>query len=293
MGFPDLLELVRRREKRLRVAVVLPHYNEIFKAIKIADEFCFEFTLVGQRKVMQPYLREFGLTTCRVIDTENDWEASSLAVSMARNKEIDLLMKGSVKTAVLMKTILEDRDGIRGKSFLSHVAVFECPDGRFIGVTDGGLNIQPDINQKVRIIQNAAELFHQLGVGCPKVALLSGVEVVNPAIPSTISAAALTKMAAEGAFPGSIVEGPMAFDLAFNRAAGRAKRYSGKIQGDADVFVAPEIVAGNVLGKSLNHAAGFPSGGVVMGARMPIVLLSRSDRAAEKLNSLLLAGVLV
>ena len=293
MGFPDLLSLVKQREGKLRVAVVLPDYREIYKALQIADTLCFSFTLIGPDETMKRHLKNFDLKHCKTLHAGGDQEAAQLAVDMADRQEIDLLMKGSIKTAVLMKAVLEDRDGLRGASFLSHVAVFECPDGRFIGVTDGGLNILPTIDQKVKIIKNAATLFHQLGVPRPNIALLSGVEVLNPAIPSTVDAVKITEMAAEGTFPDAVVEGPLAFDLAYNRAASRAKRYTGQIQGNADIFVAPEIVSGNVLGKSLNHAAGFPSGGVVMGARIPIVLLSRSDRAAEKLNSLILAGVLV
>ena len=293
MGFRDLLDLIKRRDKQLRVAVVLPDYQEIFKALRNAEGLPFSFLLIGPEKTITRHLGDKTTDNCRILHADDDQNAAQIAINMADSGDVDLIMKGSIRTAILMKAVLEDREGIRGKSFLSHVAVFECPDGRFIGVTDGGLNIQPTVPQKVLIIKNAASLFHQLGVRTPNIALLSGVEVLNPAIPSTVDAAEITAMAEAGEFPDVIVEGPLAFDLAFNRAASRAKHYSGKIRGNADIFVVPEIVSGNILGKSLNHAAGYPSGGVVMGARIPIVLLSRSDRAVEKLNSLLLAGILV
>ena len=295
MGYRDLYELARMCPMRMRVGVVFPDYGEIFKALKRSEGLCFDFTLIGPAAEIRNRAREAGLSGFSVVDAADGEEAAARAVEIAGRGELELLMKGSVKTAVLMKAVLHAKNGIKAAdgALLSHVAVFESPDGRFLGVSDGGLNIAPTLAQKADIIRNAILLFHRLGVPTPKVAILSGVEVLTPSIPSTVDAADLAARALQGEFPGAVVEGPMAFDLAFNPAACKAKHYPGKIQGNADVLIVPEIVSGNVLGKALNHAAGYSSGGVIIGARIPIVLLSRSDRAEEKLNSLLLAGALI
>ncbi len=293
MGYNDLKQRAKHLGRLLRVGVVCPEYLEIYKAMRKARDICFDFVLIGNQKIIGELSSESGFSDFETIPESDDESAAATAVRLAGENEIDLLMKGSVQTAILMKQVLHDSGALRGDGFLSHIAIFESPDGRFLGVTDGGLNINPTFEQKLEIVKNGARLFHRLGTKTPKIALLSGVEVQNPAIPSTIDAARITKAATNGSVPDSIVEGPMAFDLAFNLAACRAKHYEGKIQGDADIMVVPEIVSGNILGKTLNHAAGFASGGLVVGARKPIVLLSRSDRAEEKLNSLLLAGISV
>ena len=190
----------------------------------------------------------------------------------------------------MTRAVVWDRDGLRARRLLSHISVFEKPDGCFLAVTDGGLLINPTIDQKVEIVRNAIDFFHSLGYLKPRVALLSGVEVLNPAMPSTTEAAEISAMAVRGAFRSAIVEGPMAFDLAFSADACRAKQYGGRIRGDADILVVPDIVSGNILGKALGRAAGYPSGGLVFGATRPIVLLSRSDTAVEKINSFFLGA---
>jgi phosphate butyryltransferase len=293
MAYRALLELARTCERTLRIGVVYPDYREVFRALKKAEDLCFSPVLIGPREAIDRAVSEIGLSKYTVEHAEDPESAARIAVELAVAGELELIMKGSVSTAILMSAVLHNNDGIKTGALLSHIAVFESADGRFLGVTDGGLNIQPTVEQKVDIIRNAVNLFHHIGVPCPRVALLSGVEIPSSKIPSTLEAVELTEMAVNGAFPDAIVEGPMAFDLAFNPAASRAKHYQGEIRGDADILIVPELVSGNILGKALNHAAGFASGGVVVGAKIPIVLLSRSDRAQEKLNSMLLAGALV
>ena len=293
MGYKDLLGLAKTTPHTLRVGIVYPDYEEIYRAIALAAGLCFDPVFVGPAESIRRQAGLAGIEKYSVIDSETPEAAATLAVEIASRGEFDLLMKGSVSTAILMKAVLSIDPGIKTGRLLSHVAVFESPDGRFIGISDGGLNISPTVEQRGEIIQNAIELFHNIGFLVPRIALLSGVEILTPSIPSTIESAELAAMAHEGAFPEAIVEGPLSFDLAFNPAASRAKKYPGEIRGNADVLIVPEIVSGNVLGKALNHAASYDSGGVVIGAKIPIVLLSRSDRATEKLNSLLLAGALV
>lgn len=293
MGYRDLLELSKMRTDRLKVGVVYPDYAEVFKALKEAEPLCFDFILIGPGDAIRTHADAAEFSDYELIKANDSQSASEAAVALAGKGGMDLLMKGSVRTAVLMKAVLHAENGIRGDGLMSHMAVFESPDGRFIGVSDGGLMIEPDVEQKAAVVANAIEFFHHLGVPNPKIALLSGVEVVTPGIQSTVDADELARRADNGEFARAVVEGPMAFDLAFNPAACRAKHYSGQIQGDADVLIVPEIVSGNILGKTLNHAAGYASGGVILGATIPIVLLSRSDRAEEKLNSLLLASVMV
>ena len=291
MGFNELRKILTNQipRRKFGIAVARPDGREIYQAIKSAEVFGIVPIFVGVDRVIEEECARLGFSEYKVLAASGEVEAARKAVELVSSGDADLLMKGSLQTATLMKAVLDDRVGIRGEGLLSHVALFEQPDGRFLGITDGGLNIQPDLEQKIDILHNALLLFRRLGIRKPRVALLSGVEVLNPAIPSTVDAARIAALAVEGQFQEAIVEGPMAFDLAVSPEASKKKRYGGRIKGDADILVTPEIVSGNILGKSLSLAAGFPSGGVVVGARSPIVLLSRSDTKEQKLNSICIA----
>ncbi len=288
MGFKELLTQITSTEK-VTIAVVNPVKEEIFKALKSAtDSGICSVTLFGKGKIIEEQSQKAGLDNYRIVECESDMEAARDAVKAVARGEASCLMKGHIATSSLMKEVLNSEYGLRGEGLLSHVAVYEKPDGRFLGVTDGGLNISPDLKEKIEIIRNAISLFRSIGVDTPKVAILSAVEVVNPAIPSTLDAASIDRMASRGQIKNAIIEGPLALDLAVSRKACELKDISAKVMGDADILVVPEIVSGNILGKSLTYLAGFSSGGIVVGAKNPVILLSRSDSDREKFNSILL-----
>jgi phosphate butyryltransferase len=288
MSFAELNKKILTNKCTTRIAVAQAEGEEIFTALKEAtDENICLPVLVGQKEKILAEAKQVNLEKFEIIEATDKADAAAKAVLAVRNGKADLLMKGNLNTDVLLKAVLRKEDGLRGRGLLSHVLVFER-DGKLVGVTDGGINIQPDINAKVDIINNAVSLFHRLGVVNPRVAILSAVEKVNPAIPSSLDAAILSGMAKRGQITGAIIDGPVAFDLAVSSHARENKGYVGSLTENADILLVPEIVCGNVLGKALIYEAKYPSGGLVIGAKCPIILLSRADSAAEKFNSILL-----
>ncbi|NWQ39934.1 phosphate butyryltransferase [Bacillus sp. EB106-08-02-XG196] len=225
-----------------------------------------------------------------VIHADSNERAAELAVRAVSTKEATVLMKGNIPTGALLKAVLNKEYGLRTGNVLSHVAVFEVPDfSRFTIVTDAGMNIAPDLEQKAQMIKNAAALARAIGIECPKVAPIAAVEVVNPAMQATIDAAALSVMNKRGQITGCIVDGPLALDNAVSALAAEHKGIHSEVAGRADILLVPTIEVGNVLYKSLIYFAKAKVGAVIAGAKAPIVLTSRADSAESKLYSLALA----
>jgi phosphate acetyltransferase len=202
-------------------------------------------------------------------------------------------MKGSLHTDELLSEVVKRETGIRTGRRISHVFVMDVPGHpHTLFITDAAVNIAPDLTAKHDIIQNAIDLHVGLGLGTPKVAILSAVETVYPKIRSTVEAAALCKMADRGQITGGIVDGPLAFDNAVSREAARTKAIASPVAGDADILVVPDLEAGNMLAKQLIYLAGADAAGIVLGARVPIVLTSRSDPVLSRLASCALAVLL-
>lgn len=221
-----------------------------------------------------------------VFDTEHSHAAARLAVDLARRGELDALMKGSLHTDELMAAVVSSTTGLRTARRISHVFVLDVPAyPRPLFVTDAAINIQPTLQDKVDIVQNAIDLAQVLGVAQPKVAILSAVETVNAAIASTLDAAALCKMADRGQIVGGLLDGPLAFDNAISAEAARTKKIISPVAGHADVLLVPDLEAGNMLAKQLQYLAGADSAGIVLGARVPIVLTSRADSVRTRLAS--------
>ena len=201
-------------------------------------------------------------------------------------------MKGKVGTSVLLHELLDKKHGLRLSPLLSHVALMEIPAyHKLIAVTDGGMVIQPDLQQKVEIIKNAVRFMRALGRTCPKVAVLAAIETVNPDMPETQHAEAIVKMAEKGDFGDVLIEGPLAADVAFSSQAAKDKGIESRISGDPDILIVPNIACGNILAKSLLYLAKAGIGGLILGAKKPVILLSRSDDARTKVNSMALAVV--
>ena len=226
------------------------------------------------------------LTGIAIVSTEHSHEAAARAVQMARQGKVEALMKGSLHTDELLAAVVPSSTGLRTSRRVSHVFILDVPSyPRPLLVTDAAINIQPTLEDKVDIVQNAIELAHVLGIEEPKVAILSAVETVNPKIPSTVDAAALCKMADRGQITGGLLDGPLAFDNAISLEAARTKKIVSPVAGRADILVVPDLESGNMLAKQLQYLAGADSAGIVLGTRVPIVLTSRSDSVRTRLAS--------
>jgi phosphate butyryltransferase len=236
--------------------------------------------------------RSIGLDRCQIVEPSGNGDSAGEAVRLVARGEGDILVKGLLQSAELLKAILAKANGLTKGRTLSHVGVFRFPESdRFFFVTDAALTIAPDYEQKIDIVQNAVDLAHRLGVPQPIVAILCAIETVNPDMPATVDAACLAKMAERGAIRGARVEGPLALDNAVSVEAARHKGIASELAGRADILVAPNIEAANILYKALIFFAKAEEAGIVMGARAPIVFASRSDSVRNKLHSLALGAL--
>ena len=217
-------------------------------------------------------------------------DAALRACALARTGDVRALMKGSLHTDELMAAVVNKDTGLRGSSRISHAFVFDLPRyHKLLALADCVVNIAPDLKTKKDIVGNAVALLHKLGISQPKIGIVAAVEVVNPSIPATLDAQALVDMARTGAWPGAIVEGPFGFDNAFSAEAARIKKIESQVAGDADLLLMPDLNAGNMLYKSFNYVGGGDCAGLVLGARVPIVLTSRADSLQSRMVSVALA----
>jgi phosphate acetyltransferase len=227
------------------------------------------------------------LSPYRLVPTEHSHAAAEKAVALVRAGEAESLMKGSLHTDELMSAVVSSATGLRTSRRISHVFIMDVPTyANPLAITDAAINIAPDLEAKMHIAQNAIDLVRALGVAEPKVAILSAVETINPKIPSTLDAAALCKMADRGQITGAILDGPLAFDNAISEQAARTKKITSSVAGKADILLVPDLEAGNMLAKQLTYLAGADSAGIVLGARVPIVLTSRADNVRTRLASI-------
>ncbi|PGD37657.1 phosphate butyryltransferase [Bacillus wiedmannii] len=276
------------------VAVAVAEDHEVIEAVAKAIKLQLaQFRLYGNQEKIMGMLQEHGLQTSEhieVIAAASSAEAAELSVKAVRNGEADVLMKGNIQTANILKAVLNKEWGLRKGSVLSHVAAFEVPNyDRLIFVTDAAMNIAPDVTQKAAIIQNTVEVAQAIGIDLPKVAPIAAVEVVNPAMQATIDAAMLTQMNRRGQIKNCVVDGPLALDNAVSQIAAEHKGIVSDVAGKADILLVPTIEAGNVLYKSLVYFADAKVGAMIAGAKAPIVLTSRADSAETKVYSLALA----
>jgi phosphate acetyltransferase len=276
----------------LRCAVVHPCDPESLEgALDAAQRGLIVPVLVGPvGKIRSAAIAgNLSLDGIELIDAPHSHAAAEQAAQMAAQGEVEILMKGSLHTDELIHAVLQHKELATGRR-LSHVFRFDVPMyPKPLMVTDAALNITPTLLEKVDIVRNAIDFAHIMGNPNPKIALLSAVETVTPAIPSTLDAAALCKMADRGQIKGAIVDGPLAFDNAISAHAAQVKQIVSPVAGDADILVAPDLESANMLAKQLEYMAGASSAGVVLGARVPIALTSRADGPAVRMGSALLA----
>jgi len=276
-------------------AVVHPCDESSLKgAVEAAEANLIAPILVGPESKIRSVADTYGvdLSRCRIVNVPHSHAAAETGVALARSGEAEAVMKGSLHTDELMSEVVRKETGLRTSSRLSHVFVMNVPTyPRSLLITDAAINIYPSLEDKVFIVQNAIDLAKVLGVETPRVALLSAVETINPKIASTIEAAALCKMADRGQIKGGILDGPLAFDNAISAEAARTKGIVSDVAGQADIFLVPDLEAGNMLAKQLSFLANADAAGIVLGARVPIILTSRADNVRTRLASCAVASL--
>ena len=282
---------------RVRTAVVHPVDTvSLLGAVEAARAGLIEPVLVGpEAKIRQAAAQaHVDLTPFRLVPTAHSHAAADAAVALARAGEVAALMKGALHTDELMHAVVARDTGLRTGRRISHVFAMDVPTyPRPLLITDAAINIYPTLEDKRDIVQNAIDLAHALGIVAPRVAILSALETVYPKIASTIEAAALCKMAERGQITGAVVDGPMAFDLAVSDEAARTKGFVSPVAGRADILVVPDLEAGNMLAKQLEYLGQAQVAGIVLGARVPIMLPSRADGPLARRASCALAALLV
>ena len=263
-------------------------------ALEAADEALIEPVLVGPAAKIIAVAAEHGIDIAgrEIVDVPHSHAAAAEAVALIRAGKGELLMKGSLHTDELMRAVTASATGLRTERRISHVFVMDVPGHpETLFITDAAINIFPDLDTKRDIVQNAIDLWTGIGMGVPKVAILSAVVSVTTKIPSTIEAAALCKMAERGQITGGLLEGPLAFDNAIDPEAARIKGIGGPVAGRGQILVVPDLEAGNMLAKNLTFLARADAAGVVLGARVPIVLTSRADTVRTRLASCAVAAL--
>ena len=257
-------------------------------AIEAGEKGLIAPTLVGPEAKIREIAKKAGieLGTTPIVDAPHSHASAAKAVELVRKGEAELLMKGSLHTDELLGAVVARETGLRTGRRISHVFIMDVPTyHKVLVVTDAAINIAPALEDKVDICQNAIDLAIALGVAKPKVAILAAVETVTSKMPATIDAAALCKMADRGQITGALVDGPLAFDNAISKEAARIKKIQSEVAGDPDILLVPDLEAGNILAKQLSFLANADSAGLVLGARVPIILTSRADSVRSRIAS--------
>jgi phosphate butyryltransferase len=285
-NFQEMLEKVKTRERK-KVIIAAAQTDSVLDAAVLAfREGVADSILVGDAPEIRKLLTAMApdlIDKFEIIDCGKDLnQAATISVELAKTARGHLILKGKTDTAALLRAVLDKDKGLRVSEVISDVLAYEHPDGiKFM--SDGGINILPDLNEKAAIIRNAVQVAQAFGFACPKVALLSAVETVNPKIQSTVDASLLAMMNYRGQISGCIIEGPLAFDNAINEEAARTKGIVSPVAGKADILIVPNIEAGNIFGKTLTYYCNYRVAHVVMGTKVPILIPSRADEGETKM----------
>lgn len=291
----NLQELVAQAQKLgpARIAVVEGHDADVLQSLTQAEPMGLaKAILVGNRNKIEAAARRvnYPLRPDSLVSTEGEEASIRQAIDLVREGKADFLMKGKVTTANLIRGVLDKERGLRAGRLLSQVIVFQVPGiPRLMLMTDAAINIAPTLEQKADICRNAIQVAHSLGIEQPKVVLLTALEFVNPAMPATVDAAALVQMNRRGQIQGAYLEGPLALDVPLSRFAADRKSIDSPVVEAVDVLIAPDIEAGNILYRAITYFARGESGGIIIGARVPLVLLSRAESPETKIHSISLA----
>ncbi len=291
----DVLKCVADAKSKT-ISVANAADKEVIEALHAARENnLIEAILVGDETKIRKIANDVGLNLegWRIIDLKDEVEICEAAVKEVSEGRAEALMKGMVATSSILRAALNKEWGLRTGNLLSHTMVMEIPTyDKLLLLTDGAMNLNPTIEDRVMLIQNAVKVANKIGVEVPKVAALSAVEKVNPKMQSSVDGKELEELSKAGKIPGCVVSGPLAMDLAISKSACEHKGYEGSVCGDADILLAPNIEMANGIYKTIVNLMPAKTAGVVMGAKCPIVLTSRSDSAEAKLYSMALAMII-
>ena len=293
----DFEKLLQRAKMQstMKLAIAAAQDEEVLMAVDEAHRLGIaEPILVGDGSLVKELADRLKIDIAKfeLIDAPDPKEAARQAVALVSSGRAQFVMKGILGTADLLKAVLDKEIGLRGKNLLSHVMVYKVPAyHKLIFLTDGGMNIAPTLEEKRQIIENAIQVCTAMGLEQPKVAALTAVEKVSDKMQATVDAAILREMSDAGDFGSAIVDGPLSFDLAFSKEAAKHKGVESPVAGETDVLLVPTIEVGNGIGKCMTYFASSQSAGVVMGAKAPIVLVSRADTHQAKLYSIALGSV--
>lgn len=286
-------KLIEGKQAAAKIAVVAAHDMDVLSSVKeVYEKGYAEPLLIGDREGILRIADEIGMDISHVtiIKELEDAQSARIAVDLINGGEANILMKGYLHTAELLRITLDKEKGLRAGNLISHVSVFEVDrHPKLFMLTDAGINIAPDLRQKMEIIKNAVGVANRLGITRPKVAALSALELVNPDMQSSVDAALLSKMAQRGQIKGCVVDGPLALDNAVDMDAALHKQIESEVAGDADILLVPDIESGNILYKGLVYLNKAKTCSLIMGARVPIVATSRADDSGAKYYSILLA----
>ncbi|MBU3195527.1 bifunctional enoyl-CoA hydratase/phosphate acetyltransferase [Clostridium algidicarnis] len=291
----QLIDMAKKRPVKT-MSVAVADDNDILKAVaKAVNLGIINATLVGNKERIEAILKDENILIkgAKIINEKDSKNAAQIAVEEVSLGKSDFIMKGMINTADLLKAVLDKKADLRGKGILSHVMVYETPTyHKLIFLTDGGMIPYPDVNDKVAIINNAVFVASSLGIQTPKVAAICAVETVNPSMQSTIDASILSQMNKRGQIKNCLVDGPLGLDNSISKEAANHKGIKSEVAGDADILLVPNIESGNFLGKSLTYFGNAKSAGIIVGAKCPIVLVSRADSAMSKLYSIALGALM-
>ncbi|MEI6824628.1 MAG: bifunctional enoyl-CoA hydratase/phosphate acetyltransferase [Desulfuromonadales bacterium] len=295
-SFQQLIEAVQEKPKK-KVAIVSPEGKTVINLVKLAmDQNIAEFILVGDEETVKGMCAEAGVYSgsVEIIHIPDQRDAAEEAVRLVVAGRASAIMKGNLPTATFMRAILDKQKGLNDNKVMSEITLYEKSiepaGGGFRFITDCAINVQPTLDEKRQIIENAVSLAHKLGNQMPKVAVISAVEVVNPAMPDTVEAAALSKMADRGQITGCLVDGPFAFDNAVSAEAAEYKKVGGGVAGHADILMMPNLLTANPVRKCLVYYSRQRIATALMGAKAPVIITSRTDSADTMLLTIALAA---
>ncbi len=296
-NFRQLRDEAKKKEF-IVTGIPWPHdENSIKTAISAKSEGISDFILAGNKSIISNLIVKCGSSpeSFTIVEAETEEAAASKIVSLSNEGKVNVILKGFLPTAKLMKPVLDKNRGLRTGNLLSDILVIENPlkeEEKLVGLSDGGLVILPDLNQKIQIIQNSVRVFHKLGYDCPNIGIMAAIESVKESMPATIHAEKLTELNRKGEIHGCRVYGPLAFDIAVSKEAAEHKKITDPVAGNVDIMIMPNIESGNLLGKSFTYYLKSTVSHVVMGARIPILIPSRNESETDKIHSIAL-GVIV
>ncbi len=291
----DLIEWAKKLEKKT-ISVAAAQDKEVLTAVSEAVRLnLVDAILVGDREKIEfvSKTNNIDLTNIEIIDEPDILKSAAVAVEQVSKGRAHYIMKGLIGTGDLLRAVLNKEAGLRGGELLSHVMIYDAPTyHKLLFLTDGGMVTYPELKEKVSIVNNAVAVAHKLGIATPKVAPICAAEIVNPSMQATVDASILSKMNARGQIKGCIIDGPLGLDNAISKEAAEHKGIISPVAGDADILLAPTIEAANFLGKAITYFGKGENAGVIMGAKCPVVLVSRADTAMSKLYSIALGAVI-